>query len=283
MRIIDPHLHLFDLQRGQYQWLRPGNPPNWPDKSLICRDFSQHDLALPSPFELCGFVHIEAGFDNHQSWREVQWLEESVSLPFKSIATVDLTWSDADFDACLDALKRFDSVVGVRHILDEQAAALLSLGQVQRNLTALAQRDWLFELQCSLRDNDAVAKVGEIAMAIPALQMVLNHAGFAPLTDGQNNACSLWRENLCQLGEISSVFCKVSGLEMTDRHYTAEQFATVVHDCIDGFGEQRVMLASNFPLCLFHSSYQEYWQRAASTVTLSALLNDNAARCYRFV
>ena len=26
MKIIDPHLHLFDLQQGQYDWLKPENP-----------------------------------------------------------------------------------------------------------------------------------------------------------------------------------------------------------------------------------------------------------------
>ncbi len=35
LKIIDPHIHLIDLAKGQYHWLKPQNPPHWPDKHLI--------------------------------------------------------------------------------------------------------------------------------------------------------------------------------------------------------------------------------------------------------
>ena len=63
MKIIDAHLHLFDLQAGEYRWLSPDNPPFWPDKPVIAKNFSESDLVVSAPEQLSGFVHIEAGFD----------------------------------------------------------------------------------------------------------------------------------------------------------------------------------------------------------------------------
>ena len=31
-RVIDPHLHLFNLEDGDYHWLQEGYEPEWSDK-----------------------------------------------------------------------------------------------------------------------------------------------------------------------------------------------------------------------------------------------------------
>ena len=104
MKIIDPHLHLFDLEQGDYQWLKAENPPFWSDKKIIASNFAETDLQLSSPFELAGFVHIEAGFDNSKPWREIAWLEETCSLPFRSIAGINLLLPSNEFQQVLDKL-----------------------------------------------------------------------------------------------------------------------------------------------------------------------------------
>ncbi|MFT5708807.1 MAG: L-fuconolactonase, partial [Oceanospirillaceae bacterium] len=118
MKIIDPHLHLFDLDLGQYSWLKTKNPPYWPDKNIINKNFAPIDLTLEPPFEHAGFIHIEAGFDNIAPWREVQWLESIVTGRFKTIANIDLTLPATDFLALIKRLTQQSSVIGFRHILD---------------------------------------------------------------------------------------------------------------------------------------------------------------------
>ena len=121
IKIIDPHLHLFNLKQGDYQWLKAENPPFWSDKKIINHSFTEKDLQLSSPFELAGFVHIEAGFDNQQPWREIAWLEKTCSLPFRSIAGINLLLPSNEFQQTLDKLSKYQSVIGVREILDENA------------------------------------------------------------------------------------------------------------------------------------------------------------------
>ena len=134
MKIIDPHLHLFNLAQGDYQWLKADNPPFWPDKKIIVKNVTEKELHLSAPFEMAGFVHIEAGFDNQQPWREIAWLESTCSLPFKSIAGINLLLPTNEFQQALKKLNGYKSVVGVRDILDENAFEYLSNPQVQKNL-----------------------------------------------------------------------------------------------------------------------------------------------------
>ena len=100
-------------------------------------NFTEKDLHLSSPFELAGFVHIEAGFDNSKPWREIAWLERTCSLPFRSIAGINLLLPSNDFQQTLDKLCQYKSVVGVRDILDENAFDYLSNPLVRKNLALL--------------------------------------------------------------------------------------------------------------------------------------------------
>ena len=141
-KIIDPHLHLFNLQRGDYAWLKPQNPPFWSDKHLINKNFIEADILLSPPNQLAGFVHIEAGFDNHQPWREIDWLQQHCTLPFKSVAFADITTTT--FAEHLEQLKQRNSVVGIRHILDDQAEQILSSTLIHRHFELLAEYELSF-------------------------------------------------------------------------------------------------------------------------------------------
>ena len=123
MDIIDPHIHLFNLVDGDYFWLRPENPPFWPDKNIINKSFTEADITLTGNLNCYGFVHIEAGFDNNNPQREIQWLEKHCKLRFKSVAYTDIC--NPAFNDNIDTLLQYNSVIGVRYILEENALAVL--------------------------------------------------------------------------------------------------------------------------------------------------------------
>lgn len=281
MQIIDPHLHLFDLSLGQYDWLKPDSSPDWPDKNLICRDFCPEHLTLPSSVELAGFVHLEAGFDNRQPWREIEWLESTVRMPFRAVAFADITLPSTEFDTQLNKLRQYTSVVGVRYILDDQAQAMLSNRQVIRNLKQLAAHKLLFEVQLNGGDLKAIELLVHIADTCPELILVINHAAFPSPAHYQD-----WQQTITLLASRSNIMIKASGWEMSDRHYELAFAGKVINELTAVFGPERVMLASNFPLCLLSKSYGELWQNYTRLTeecnTLSALICGNAKRIYRF-
>jgi predicted TIM-barrel fold metal-dependent hydrolase len=76
---------------------------------------------------------------------------------------------------------------------------------------------------------------------------------------------------------------------MIERQYTQDWLTYNLTTIFEAFGLDRMMMASNFPLCLFsHDSYQSYWYsvtenlffQALSVQEKSALCYDNALRWY---
>ena len=279
-KIIDPHIHLFDLISGDYHWLEPSNPPFWPKKALINRNFNEVDLVLNESMTLAGFVHIEAGFDNNKPERELAWLEQHCTTPFKSIAFADIC--SADFHHHIQTLQQYNSFIGIRHILDDQAEIILAHPNFLANLKLLASLELIFELQCDCSDMAVVAQLSDYLLEVPNLTIIINHCGAI----GDNALNQGLQNGLATLAEHERCFIKCSGWEMRDNNWQPEILAPLVHSIITIFGEHRVMLASNFPVCLFSISYAQIWQQYAqlsgfADKTLEALCFNNASRVYQ--
>ncbi|WP_286237130.1 amidohydrolase family protein [Neptuniibacter halophilus] len=277
-RIIDPHIHLFNLESGDYQWLQAGTGPDWPDKVNIRRSFHESDLQPGAGHELAGFVHIEAGFDNLKPWRELAWLEQHCTLPYRSVAFAAL--NSAVFPQQLQQLQRYRSLVGIRFILDERAARLLGQPLFQQNLALLAKQGLLFEAQLSLSDQEGVNLLIEQMQANPALSVVINHGGFPRQPD------QTWMTSVTRLGQQPSCSIKCSGWEMFDRHWNLDQVRPMISYAVREFGLSRVMLASNFPVSELGCSYAELWRRYIDEMPWQGferemLCYDNARRIYQ--
>lgn len=278
MDIIDPHLHLFNLDQGSYDWLQPESSLDWPDKDKICKNFTESDIELSGNLSLSGFVHIEAGFDNKQPWRELEWLQSHCSLPFRSIAYADMT--SENFAEDLERLRGYESLVGIRYILDDRAGQIVNDPVFQENLRLLEKHQLIFEAQFPLEDFLAANAFSGLLKQLPALKVVVNHAGFPSSSQG-------WMESITALAYHPNCYIKCSGWEMLDREWTAEKVKPYISFIIRQFGLTRVMLASNFPVSELSCSYPDLWQRYLKEMKFKGfekdlLLHDNAQQFYGF-
>ncbi len=290
MKIIDPHIHLFDLKKGDYDWLKTANPPFWPDKTLINKNFNEQNLLLNTPLLLAGFIHIEAGFDNQQPWRELSYLQQECQLPYAAIASINLRLDNDRFNSQLEKLSHCVNFCGVRHILDEQAFDLLNTKQVLINFSLLnnfaekRKQPLVFELQMPLDDHLSITALCDVISKHKNISFIINHAGF-PTAKIDSIEWRNWQTNLTKLAIFENIAIKCSGWEMTDRQYTYQQdwLNHNLATCFTAFGEKRMMLASNFPLCLFtHTSYQDYWQSLLDTDFMrTKSMQEKSALCYR--
>ncbi|NCP66167.1 MAG: amidohydrolase [Paraglaciecola sp.] len=281
--IIDPHLHFFALKQGKYAWLAANNAPMWPDKHVIAKEWYESDLMLPRGFNLCGFVHIEAGFDNLQTWREIDWLAQYCHLPFRSIACATL--DSREFPRQIEQLAERSSVVGIRHILDSQARSILTHPLSAGHFALLNSLQWIFEAQLSCHDIEAVQALRRLASGNSKVCVIINHAGWPPDVDDQPR-WQAWKQQLAELAKLPNLAIKLSGWEMVNRQWTAEQLYKVTATCLEIFGERRVMLASNFPVCELSMPYALLWQRYHLTLAqrlacLPLMMYDNAKQWYR--
>lgn len=279
-KVVDPHIHLFNLEQGEYRWLQADCLPNWPDKEKIHRSYNEDDLKAPEGSELSGFVHIEAGFDNEDPCKELAWLHSHCQIPFRSIAFLDLELESPIFTEKLSNLSVYPSFVGIRHILDDAAASLLSQPQVRRNLSTLASQELIFEAQLSLSDKAGVGLLNAIMTENPGINVIVNHCGSPAQLDQQ------WMDSVVLLAHQPECYMKCSGWEMLDREWNVEKVKPLVNFAIRQFGLTRVMMASNFPVSELSISYSELWQRYLKDMKWKGferemLCFENAKRIYQ--
>lgn len=256
-KIIDPHLHLFNLQKGHYQWLKPENPPHWSDKPLINQNVCEADLHLGPDIQLQGFVHIEAGFDNQRPWREIDWLEQHCTLPFKTVAFADL--HTEHFAETIERLMQRKSVAGIRHILEGQDSELLFTKNTAQHFALLQDKQLSFDAQLDIGDSRIVNQLLKLATTFDRLAIIINHGGWPPINT-KSSAYQKWIDSIQRLANCSNIAIKLSGWEMIERKWPSLFLQDTLLSCLTHFGHSRVMLASNFPLCKFSRSYQELWQ-----------------------
>jgi L-fuconolactonase len=282
MTIIDPHLHLFNLAQGDYHWLKPENPPFWPNKQHIFKHYVEADLQLTSPLLLAGFIHIEAGFNNQDPICELQWLQQHCTLPFKAIGYLDIT--SKHFYRHFLKMKKLSCFAGIRHILDDNAVAILSAPHSLNNLTLMADHGAIFEAQLDISKPRDIEMLCQVMRQIPTLKVIVNHAGSPTLPNPEQT----WQTGLTQLAMQSNCYIKCSGWEMKDDNWQASQILPYIEDVIESFAIERVMLASNFPVSELAKPYQNVWQEYLTCLTQTytkeqrmALCHDNAKRIYQ--
>lgn len=149
-----------------------------------------------------------------------------------------------------------------------------------------------------------IPDVIDLARAFPDTPIVLDHLG-TPLGLGsykgtQKERFDGWRRNIRELAKLPNVMVKLSGLAMVfpslngfmaDPPFASEQHAAewkpYIETCIEAFGPERSMFASNFPVDLCGATYPVLWntfKRLAAGYSpdeKTALFSGSASRFYQ--
>lgn len=267
LRIVDCHVHLWDLSRARYGWLQDDPLPNNPagDMSPIAhRDYLLKDyLADTANWRVDKIVHVEAGQPRGAQLAETDWLQamaDDYGYPHGVVAGADLT--DPDLDALLEAHAARSSVRGVRQIVCWHADPKKTYNPTDPLLDPawragfgkLARHGLSFDLQLY---PSQMAEAVELADAHPDIPLIINHAGLP--TDRDEAGIAVWRAGLKALAERPQVSIKISGLGITDRAWTPDSIQPVVLECIDIFGARRAMFASDFPVERVHGAFDAFY------------------------
>ena len=113
-----------------------------------------------------------------------------------------------------------------------------------------------------------MAALIEVCHRFPSLPVIVNHGGFPPAAELNYSS---WKASMMALASCPNVAVKASGWEMTNRYWRPESAGLVIKDLISLFGNERVMLASNFPLSNWRYSYSEFWDLMSGLVENSEL------------
>ncbi len=293
MAIIDPHHHLWDLNKLRYPWLEEE------DKTIFFGSYA----SLAKNYEVDDYlkdthnqglkqsVHLQAECAHDDPVAETRWLTslaDQYGFPSAIVAYAD--FSRDDIQLVLEQHCAFNRVRGIRQILNYHDNSLLSythhnlLEDInwRRNFGLLTRYNLSFDMQLYYQQ---MKQAAALAAENDNIRLILNHTGMPVERDDAGIAG--WRAGMRALAACDNIVVKISGLGMTDPQWTTESIRPLVLQTIDLFGADRCMFASNFPVDSLFSDYDTLYAAYRSitadfsTAEQVMLFHDNAARYYR--
>ncbi len=294
-RLIDAHMHLWDLSLGRHPWLC-GEPPiafRYGDYRAIRKTYTASDYRRDAAgLGIGATVYIEADWEPSDPIGETAWISALAARQGFPNAVIAQAWLDRpDAAEVLAAQAEFPLVRGVRHkpkaAASPSEAARGRPGSMDdrrwRDGYALLQRHGLhFELQTPFWHLDAAR---DLARDEPETTIVLNHAGLP--ADRSDEGLAVWRQALESFADAPNARLKISGLGLAGRRWSAGANRPVVRDAIAIFGAGRCMFASNFPVDSLVGRMADIFAGFSAATgdfdpaVRRALFHDNAAALYR--
>ena len=293
--IVDPHHHVWDLERFSYPWLsaRPLPASVAGDVAPIARSYLLDDyLADTARQNVVKSVHVDAGFDPSRPVEETRWLQsiaDQHGFPHAIVARAEL--HRPAVEATLASHCRFPNMRGIRHIVNwhpDPAKTYVTKPDFLtdpawlRGFARLKRYNLSFDLQLY---PSQMADAAALAGAHRDTAIIVNHAGMP--VDRDPEALSLWRAGMRALGAQPNVSVKISGLGMVDWRWTEQSIRPFVLETIEIFGPDRCMFASNFPVDKLYSSFDtlyDAFKRIVGDFSVGErrkLFSDTALAVYR--
>ncbi len=239
---LDAHQHFWAYDAAQYPWIPTGSP--------LHRSWLPDDLApLQKPLGFDGSIAVQA----RQKVEESDWL---LGLADKHASVKGVVgWVDLRSDrveADLARLAKHPKFVGVRHVVQEEPDDHFMLGKdFQRGISKLHAHGLTYDILIYPKQLEAATHLAE---TFPQQPFVLDHIAKPRIKDG---TIEPWKSQLRRLARLPNVYCKVSGMitEADHYHWKPEQFRPYLDTVFEAFGPSRLMVGSDWPVCLFAGSY----------------------------
>jgi predicted TIM-barrel fold metal-dependent hydrolase len=267
-RFLDAHLHLWDLQKLSYPWMAD------PELGVLRQDYLPHDFRRDTAeLDVAGVVHVQAEMDHAADpVLETAWLAELATdtsagpaVPTACVAYADLR--DPNLADVLDRHAAYPFLRGIRQEAwcdpHSTRADILTVNLLEdpawvRGLKVLADRDLSFEL---LVFPQQLALAADVFAQLPELTVLLGHTGVPdPATDP---GLELWRAGVTRFAHaVPQAVLKLSGMGFVSggAAWAARDLAPLVRECIDLYGPDRCLFASNWPVeRLATPRYADVW------------------------
>jgi len=242
---IDAHQHFWMFNDNEYSWID--------DRMLMLkRNYLPEDLQpelLKSGFS--GSVVVQA----RQTVEETLWLLNLANQHdfIKGVVGwIDLC-SENELRHQLDEFSKSQKFVGVRHVVhDEPEDNFMLRDDFLKGISLLKEYDLTYDLLLFPKH----LPVAQVVVAMfPEQKFVLDHIA-KPLIN--NQIISPWKEDIISLAAQRNVYCKISGMvtEADLDKWKTEDFIPYLDIVFKAYGNNRVMIGSDWPVCLLAGKYE---------------------------
>jgi L-fuconolactonase len=163
------------------------------------------------------------------------------------------TCAHQTFGRSLKVLAQNPKLVGIRHIVQsEPDDRFLLQPDFLRGISALEEFDLAYNILIYTRHLPIAA---EFVGRFPRQRFVLDHLAKPPVKNGNVDS---WAQGIERLAALTNVFCKLSGLvtEADWQLWKPEQIIPFLDVAFESFGPDRLMIGSDWPVCLVAASYE---------------------------
>ena len=294
LSIVDTHQHLWDLDVVRLGWLKSAGHLN---RSFVTKDYLEASEGL----NVVKTVYMEVAVDEDCLVTEAEYVIGLCQRDDNPTAAAVIGGRPAG-DGFRKYIRPFaDSpyVKGVRHILPGKEPDLWSEKRFLDGIRLLGELGMRFDLCMPPKRLPDAAKVVD---ACPDTRFILDHCGNADpvafMSPARREAAKpqrepshdpdQWRRDLAKLAERDRVVCKISGIiaRAPKENWVPDDLAPIVNHCLQSFGPERVIFASDWPVCTRAASLRE-WVGALKQIVRDRpqgeqrkLFHDNAVRFY---
>ena len=275
---IDAHQHFWMYSPAEYPWIDDS-------MAVLRRNFLPDDLAPElKNAGFAGSIAVQA----RQTPEETRWLLDLAASSPSMLGVVG--WVDLRSPTVRSELKllaRNPKLVGIRHVVQsEPDDRFLLQREFMRGISVLEEFDLAYDLLIYGRHLPITA---EFVARYPRQRFVLDHLAKPPIKSGNFDSFDSWARGISQLAAFPNVSCKLSGLvtEADWQHWTPEQIRPYLDVVFDAFGSQRLMIGSDWPVCLVAGQYGRVmdvvkdYVRSNCPEALEAILGENARRFWQ--
>lgn len=272
---IDAHQHYWVYNPSEYAWIDDSMP-------TIRRNFLPDDLRPELKREnFDGSVLVQT----RQTWEETRWLLELAATSPGILGVVG--WADLrspEVHSQLETIAGNPKLVGIRHIVQsEPDDNFLLRDEFLHGVSVLEEFGLAYDILIYTRHLRVAA---EFVKRFPRQRFVLDHMAKPPIKGGE---IKFWSDGIRRLAEFPNVYCKLSGLvtEADWQHWTPDQINPYLEVAFEAFGPDRLMIGSDWPVCLVAASYQQVisiignHMQAYSKAVQDAVMGGNAQRFWR--
>ena len=285
--IIDTHQHLWDTDQFELPWLEGA--------AVLKKNHTMADyLAAVEGLDVAKTVYMEVDVAAHDREREVEFVIDLCSRDDNPMAGAVIC-ADPGSPGFEDYVRKFagsPSIKGVRRVLHApETEKGRCLGEdFVRDVQLLGELGLSFDI--CLRPNELVDAV-ELADRCPGTRFIVDHCGnadpavVAGTSNGSSHGREQWMQDMEALGQRPHVVCKISGIvaRVSDPWSPADLAPTVNH-CLDVFDPERVVAASDWPVCTLGAPVAAWFAAlreiisSRSAADQQRLLHDNAVQLY---
>ena len=270
---IDSHQHFWHYHPSEYGWIGKG-------MEVLMRDFLPGDLwAELSGNDYSGSVVVQA----RQTLEETEWLlslAETVHFIKGVVGWVDLCSEEAESQ--LNRYSRLKKLVGVRHVIhDEPDDDFMLRPEFMRGISLLGKYGLTYDLLLFPKHLPGAIK---LVRQFPEQPFVLDHISKPLIAE---NKIQPWKNLIFELAQYPNVYCKLSGMvtEAGRNNLDKATFIPYLDVVFEAFGTDRLMIGSDWPVCLLGGSYFSMMNIVLSYITrFESGIRDNitGGNCIRF-